>query len=114
VWIKKVNEVTKHLQTMENQKRNNTLDVFARGLPKTGSAVNVKGSGGRVLGSGRAGAKEKRTPPPPEGGWLMRVGDGKTAKDVFVDANTWMYYQTREEFDKGGKVLGKADLAALI
>jgi len=118
VWIKKVNDVAKMLLTAESQKRNNTLDVFARGGGKAAPAG--KGSGvlggvsGRSLGSHRAGAKEKRTLPPPEGGWPMRVGEGKTAKDVFVDANTWMYYADKSEFDKGGKVLGKADLAALI
>jgi len=44
----------------------------------------------------------------------MRVGDLKTAKDVFVDANTWMYYADKTSFDKGGKVLGKADISNLV
>ena len=121
-WIKCVNDLIKQLAVVEAKQRNNTLEVFAK-TNKTvkdspmGKSVRTLGSGAssRTLGSStRAGAKEKRTPPPPEGGWTMRVGDGKNAKDVFVDANTWMYYADKTAFDKGGKVIGKADLASLV
>jgi len=104
-WIKIVNDLIKKLSLQEAKNRNNTLEVFAKGKKDVGSQ--------RQLGS-RAGAKEKKTAIPPEGGWLMRVGDGKNAKDVFVDAANWMYYANKMEYDKGGKVMGKADLAALV
>lgn len=119
-WIKIVNDLIKQLSAVEAEKRNNTLEVFAKGgggIDPTGmgkSSRNIGSQGTRTLGSTRAGAKEKRTPPPPEGGWLMRIGDGKNAKDVFVDANTWMYYADKKSFDKGGKVMGKAEIANLV
>ena len=120
-WIKTVNDLIKQLAVNEAKHRNNTLEVFAKAnkgaKDPMGKSMRNLGSGAssRTLGSStRAGAKEKRTAPPPEGGWLMRVGDGKTAKDVFVDANTWMYYADKASFDKGGKVIGKAELASLV
>ena len=130
-WIKTTNDLIKQLSALESEKRNNHLEVFAkgkaaketmgmsvRGFGSQGASVRGIGSMGpssRGIGSTtRVGAKEKRTPPPPEGGWLMRVGDGKTAKDVFVDANTWMYYADKKSFDKGGKVIGKAELSNLV
>ena len=103
-WIKKINDLIKHLGEAEDKNRKNNLEVFSK-----------KGGGSRVGGgSVRNGGKEKRTPPPPEGGWVMRIGAGKAAKDVFVDANTWMYFGDKAAFDKGAKALGKADLASLV
>jgi hypothetical protein len=133
-WIRVLNEVITLLGTKEAHSRKANLDVFNKptkqpgGGREFGSVVNklvsttagigsTRNLGSGSLGSGsatRAGAKEKRTPPPPEGGWLMRVGDMKTAKDVFVDANTWMYYENKEAYEKGGKVIGKAELVNLI
>jgi len=103
-WIKKINDLIKHLNDAEDKNRKNNLEVFSK-----------KGGGSRVGGgSVRNGGKEKRTPPPPEGGWVMRIGAGKLAKDVFVDANTWMYFADKTAFDKGAKALGKADIASLV
>ena len=141
-WIQVINDLIKQIGLSDANKRNNTLEVFAKAnktvrhfllvysishvccskpadAMMAGSTRKLGSLGAapstRQLGSAtRIGAKEKRTPPPPEGGWLMRVGDMKTAKDVFVDANTWMYYVDKESFDKGGKVLGKAELSNLI
>jgi hypothetical protein len=123
-WIKCVNDLIKQLAVNEAKQRNNTLEVFAKANKTKDSAMGKSmrtlgslgsGASSRTLGSStRAGAKEKRTPPPPEGGWVMRIGDGKVAKDVFVDANTWMYYADKASFDKNGKVIGKAELASLV
>jgi len=114
-WIKTVNDLIKQLAIHEAKQRNNTLEVFAKSGGKARNLGSAVGGSSRVLGSStRAGAKEKRTVPPPDGGWTMRVGDGKNAKDVFVDANTWMYYADKTSFDKGGKVIGKADIASLV
>jgi len=121
-WIKCLNDLIKQLGLIEAKQRNNTLEIFAKSNKTTkdamGKSMRNLGSGSgstRNLGSmTRAGAKEKRTPPPPEGGWTMRIGDGKNAKDVFVDANTWMYYADKASFDASGKVIGKADLASLV
>jgi hypothetical protein len=121
-WIKNVNDLIKQLALIEAKNRNNTLEIFAK-ANKTGKDTGLgksmrnlgSGTSSRNLGSStRAGAKEKRTPAPPEGGWVMRIGEGKTAKDVFVDANTWMYYADKASFDANGKVIGKADLASLV
>jgi len=103
-WIKKINDLVKHLADAEDKNRKNQLEAFSRRA----------GAGRAGGGSVRTGGKEKRTPPPPEGGWVMRVGAGKTAKDVFVDANTWMYYPDKAAFDKGTKALGKADISLLV
>ena len=120
-WIKNVNDLIKQLAVNEAKQRNNTLEVFAKANKTKDTSKSFRlgsmGSGvsSRALGSAtRAGAKEKRTPAPPEGGWVMRIGDGKTAKDVFVDAHTWMYYADKASFDKNGKVIGKAELASLV
>jgi hypothetical protein len=102
-WIKKINDLVKHLAEHEDKTRKNHLEVFSK-------KASSRAGGGSV----RTGAKEKRTPAPPLGGWEMRIGAGKTAKDVFVDANTWMYYADHAAFDKGAKALGKADLASLV
>lgn len=104
-WIKIINDLIKKLSVQEAKNRNNTLDVFAKGKKDVASP--------RALGS-RAGAKEKKTHIPADGGWVMRIGEGKTAKDVFVDAANWMYYANKNEYDKGGKVMGKADLPGLV
>ncbi|KAH9258652.1 hypothetical protein BASA81_003154 [Batrachochytrium salamandrivorans] len=123
-WIQVLNDLTGQLQLSDATKRNNTLEVFAksnkqdaqtmlqssRNLGSQTTGQSTRNLGSQNAGMLRVGVKEKRTPPPPEGGWEMRVGN----KDVFVDANTWMFYADKTSYLKSGKVLGKAELASLV
>lgn len=123
-WIQILNDLIQKLALHDATKRNNTLEVFAKSNKQqqvtVADATNSRNLGSQTVGVStrnlgsspgvRAGAKEKRTVPPPEGGWTMRVG----AKDVFVDANTWMCYADKQAYETSGKVLGKADLAGLV